>query len=57
MKQGDELGRDWAETLFEGTFGCLTQEEKVKAQANPELLVASTVERFRSAIEKRRAQS
>ena len=53
MKEGDPVGRNWAETLLEGTFVTLDPEEQARIRANPHLLVEITVGIFSTAIDKR----
>lgn len=57
MRQGTELGRGFAESLFDGTYGTLTPDARKQARLNPALLVQATVQRFRAEIEKRKVQS
>ncbi len=57
MRQGTELGREFAESLFDGTYGTLTPDEREQARLNPALLVQATVQGFRAEIEKRKVQS
>lgn len=57
MRQGDEIGRDVAESFLEVTYSELPPKDQAHAQANPEFLVQTTVERFQAAIDIRRQRS
>lgn len=52
----DKIGRKWVETMLEGTFGRLSPEQQAEARLNPELILQTSVNRFREAAESRRPE-
>ena len=53
VELGDEVGKVWAETMYEGTYSELSPGDRDLVRSNPELLVQMTIAQFQSAIEKR----
>ena len=53
VELGDEVGKVWAESMYEGTYSGLSPADRDLVRSNPELLVQMTIAQFQSAIEKR----
>lgn len=49
MRRGTKIGLSWSETLLEGIYGDLSDDDRVRSRANAEFLVGKAVEFFEEA--------